>query len=457
MKRALAIALSALALAAAPVLVAADEAPRAKSLDELLKQVQAGWRTERAEIQRRETEFKQARQEQKQKLAQAKATRANEEKRSEEMERLFENNEVHIAELEETLRERLGTLGELFGVVRQVAGDTGGHVESSLVSSQIPGREPFLRELGQSRTLPSIAALEKLWFTLQQEMTESGKVVRYPATVIDANGEEVERQVIRVGVFNAISDGKYLRWLSEVGKLAELGRQPPGRYLGTVKKFEEARTGLNPFAIDPSRGSILSMVIETPSRNERIQQGGPIGYTIIVLGVLAGLLGLARLVVVVFTRHKVKAQQRSDQASDKNPLGRVLGVYEANRSADIETLELKLDEAILRESAKLDRFLWAIKVVAVVAPLMGLLGTVTGMIRVFTTITLVGTGDPKMMASGISEALVTTMLGLLVAIPLVLIAAFVASGSKEVVEVLEEQSAGMVARRAEGGATVAAG
>jgi biopolymer transport protein ExbB len=135
----------------------------------------------------------------------------------------------------------------------------------------------------------------------------------------------------------------------------------------------------------------------------------------------------------------------------------VVAVYEENRSTDIETLELKLDEAILRESAKLDRFLWAVKVVSVVAPLMGLLGTVTGMIRVFTTITLVGTGDPKMMASGISEALVTTMLGLLVAIPLVLIHAFVSSGAKEIVGVLEEQSAGMVARQAEGGATVAAG
>jgi biopolymer transport protein ExbB len=456
MKRALAIALSAVFLAAAPIL-AADDAPRAKSLDELLKQVQAGWRTERAEIQSREDEFKRAKQEQQKKLADAKAARAREEKRSEEMELRFEENEVLIAEFEKTLRERLGTLGELFGVVRQVAGDTGGHIETSLVSSQLRGREAFLRELGQSRTLPSIGSLEKLWFVLQQEMTESGKVVRYLATVIDADGQEVEREVIRVGVFNAISDGKYLRWLSEVRKLAELGRQPPGRYLGTLKKFEEAREGLNTFAIDPSRGSILSMLIETPSRGERIEQGGPIGYTIIVLGVLAGIVGLVRLVFVFLTRRKVKNQERSEQASDKNPLGRVLAVYEENRSTDIEILELKLDEAILRESAKLDRFLWVVKVVSMVAPLMGLLGTVTGMIRVFTTITLVGTGDPKMMASGISEALVTTMLGLLVAIPLVLIHAFVNSGVKEIVEVLEGQSAGMVARQAEGDATVAAG
>jgi biopolymer transport protein ExbB len=456
MKRAISIAFSLVFLSAAPAL-AEGEAPRAKDIDQLLKQVESGWRTERPEIQRRENDFKKAKQEQAQKLADAKAERAREEKRSEEMELLFEENEARIAELEDTLTERLGTLGELFGVVRQVAGDTGGHVETSLVSSQLRGRETFLRELGQSKTLPSIESMEKLWFALQQEMTESGKVVRYPATVIDADGQEEERQVIRVGVFNAISDGKYLRWLPEVGKLSELGRQPPGRYLNTLTSFEEARQGLATLAIDPSRGSILSMVIETPDRRERVQQGGWIGYAIIILGALAGLIALVRLMVVFVVLRKVNRQQGSEQISDGNPLGRVLSVCEENRGADTEMLELKLDAAILRESSKLDRYLWAIKVVSVVAPLMGLLGTVTGMIRVFTTITLVGTGDPKMMASGISEALVTTMLGLLVAIPLVLIHALVSSQTKEILEVLDEQSAGLVARQAEKGANVVPG
>jgi len=456
MNRLIAAAITGLMLVALPAL-GADQAPKAKSLDELLRQVKSGWRSERADIKKREEDFKRAKQSQAQKLEQARAERIREEQRSERMEEQFELNEDVISELEDDLRKQLGTLGELFGVVRQVAGDTRGHVDNSLVSSQIPGRAPFLEELGQSRTLPSIEKLEKLWYILLQQMTESGKVVRFKATVIDADGQETARDVVRVGVFNAISDGKYLRWLPEVGKLSELSRQPPARYLSTVSKFTAATSGLNRFALDPSRGSILAMVIETPSRRERIAQGGPIGMTIIGIGLLAGVVALMRLAIIFVVGHKVKAQQRSDQASEGNPLGRVLGIYEENRNADIETLELKLDEAILRESAKLDRFLWAIKVVSAVAPLMGLLGTVTGMIRVFTTITLVGTGDPKMMASGISEALVTTMLGLLVAIPLVLIHAFVMSRKKEIVEVLQEQSTGLVARRAEGGRPVAAG
>jgi biopolymer transport protein ExbB len=466
MRRLFAIAASTLWMAALPALAqeeAAQEetarqetaqekkAPKAKSLDELLRQVQAGWRGERAEIQRRENEFKQARQEQQRLLGEAKASRLREEKRSEEMELAFEENETRIAEFENTLNERLGTLGELFGVVRQVAGDTRSQLENSLVSSQLPGREKFLIELGKKKSLPSIESLEKLWFTLQQEMTESGKVVRFSATIISAEGKEAQRNVIRAGVFSAVSAGRYLRWDRELLKLVELRRQPPSRYVNTVKDFEEAKAGLATLAIDPSRGSILSLLVETPSNRERIEQGGPIGAAIIVLGILAGAVGLFRFAVVFLTNRRVKAQSGSDQASPKNPLGRVLAVFDENRDTDLETLELKLDEAILRESAKLDRFLWAIKVVSVVAPLMGLLGTVTGMIRTFQAITLFGAGDPKMMAGGISEALVTTMLGLCVAIPLVLIHAFVSSGKKEIVEVLEEQSAGMVAQRVEEG------
>jgi biopolymer transport protein ExbB len=282
-------------------------------------------------------------------------------------------------------------------------------------------------------------------------MTESGKVVRFPATVINVEGKEAQRDVIRVGVFSAISGGRFLHWDGDLLKLVELPRQPPSRYLSTLKDFEETKAGLATLAIDPSRGSILALLVETPSSRERIEQGGPIGAAIIVLGILAGVVGLFRFVIVFATNRRVRAQCGSDQLSPKNPLGRVLAIFDENRDVDLETLELKLDEAILRESAKLERFLWAIKVVSVVAPLMGLLGTVTGMIRTFQAITLFGAGDPKMMAGGISEALVTTMLGLCVAIPLVLIHAFVSSGKKEIVEVLEEQSAGMVAERVQGG------
>jgi biopolymer transport protein ExbB len=272
-------------------------------------------------------------------------------------------------------------------------------------------------------------------------------VVRFPATVITVDGEQNQRDVIRVGAFNALSGGVYL--IYEDRKLQELPKQPAGTYLDTVSNFENATGNMATLALDPSRGSILKVLIQTPGALERIKFGGKVGYAIIVLGLVAGFVAIFRGLIVFGIGRKVAAQKKSDQVSDKNPLGRVLGIYEANRETDVETLELKLDEAILGESASLDKLLWAVKVVSVVAPLMGLLGTVTGMIRTFQAITLFGTGDPKMMASGISEALVTTMLGLFVAIPLVLLHAIVANTSKGVVEVLEEQAAGLIARRAE--------
>ncbi len=431
-----------------PMTAPAQESPPAQSLDDLLERVRAGWRAERAENERREEAFRQARADQKRLLEEARARIAREEARSESLESTFQEKEENIAELEERLRERLGTLGELFGVVRQVAGDTGGQVDNSLVSAQLGGRSGFLSELGQSRSLPSIESLEKLWYTLYEEMTESGKVVRFATTVTAPDGGESQRNVTRVGAFNAISDGRYLRWVPETAELKELARQPGGGALATVRRFENATDNVATLAIDPSRGAILSLLVQTPDIQERVEQGGAVGYAILALGVLAGLVGLARLATVFAVGRKVAAQQKSKTASEGNPLGRVIRVYENDPDSDPETLELQLDEAILRESSRLDRFLWAIRVVTVVAPLMGLLGTVTGMIRTFQAITLFGTGDPKLMAGGISEALVTTMLGLLVAIPLLLLHALVTSGSRRITDVLEEQSVGMVAERA---------
>ena len=423
--------------------------PEAMDLDALLEAVQLGWAAERKEDQRRLDEFNASKDDQAKLLANAEAALAREEETSQQLEQTNTDNDVEIGQLTETLDSRLGTLGELFGVVRQVAGDTRSHVEDSLTSLQLgQERADFLLELGKSKSLPAIADLERLWYELQREMTESGKVVRFTAPVVTGKGETVERTVIRIGTFAAISDGQYLVY--DEGKLKELGKQPEARFLGPVAGFEQATEGLHPLAIDPSRGALLKLLVDTPTFSEQLRLGGTVGYAIMVLGTLAAIVAVIRWVMLTVTSRKVTIALKNPVASGGNPLGRVIQVYEANSEADPETLELKLDEAIMRETTKLERFIWLIKVVSVVAPLMGLLGTVTGMIRTFQMITLFGTGDPKLMASGISEALVTTMLGLMAAIPLVLLHAAVASSSKRVIDVLEEQSTGLVAARSEG-------
>lgn len=401
------------------------------------------------EDRRREAEFTRSRDQQQRLLDEALAVKQAAERRSENLEGAFEKNEVAIPELEETLRNRLGTLGELFGVVRQVAGDTRGVVDSSLTSAELPERGQFLGGLAQSRELPSIEDLDKLWLLLLEEMTLAGEVRRFPATVVAAGGGESEREVVRIGPFNAISDGRYLEFLPESGKLAELGRQPARRHLETIKEFESAEEGVIGVSLDPSRGAVLSLLIQTPNFEERVRQGGLIGYITIVLGALGLLISIERLIHLGFVGRRILAQARRPEADTGNPLGRIMAVYDEHRATDVETLQLRLDEAILRETPRLERGNTMIKVLSVVAPLLGLLGTVTGMIETFQVITLFGAGDPKLMAGGISQALVTTVIGLIVAIPLTLLHSVVSGRSRRLVHVLEEQSAGIVALHAE--------
>ena len=428
---------------------AAAQEPKFESLDQLLKAVKGGMRASNEELKKREAEFRASKNKQQALLRKAKADRDAADKRGQALELSFEENENRIAELEETLRSRLGTMGELFGVIRQVAGDTRGHIESSITTSQLPGRAEPLAELAESKALPSVKQLENLWYALAQEAAEAGKVMRYSSTVIKPDGNEVQQEVVRVGPFNAVAQGKYLKWDPEVQKLRELARQPPGQYLATIPDLEEATEGIVRTALDPSRGQILEMLVDTPTLRERLEFGGVIGLIIMGLGAIGLIIGLIRLMQLFLVGAKVRAQEGKDTPNANNPLGRVMKVHADNRELDTETLELKLDEAIVREQSRLERFLWAIKVVSVVAPLLGLLGTVTGMIKTFQNIVLFGTGDPKMMAGGISEALVTTMLGLIVAIPLVLVHSWVKSLSSRVMDVLAEQSTGIIAEHAE--------
>ncbi|MFP6624405.1 MAG: MotA/TolQ/ExbB proton channel family protein [Myxococcota bacterium] len=420
-----------------------------ESLFELLEMVKGGLEVERVENTRRTEAFALAREEQARLLEEAKATLAQKEALSLELETTYNETEIVLAEREERLAERLGQLGELFGIVRLVATDTSGQVWESLTSSQLGPRKDLLDKLGRSKALPSTEDLEQLWYELQREMTEQGQVVRYTARVLTLEGNVEEREVVRAGPFSAVSGGRYLLWESAQEKLIELTRQPPSKYVNTIAPFEASSGGMSVLAVDPSRGQLLNALTETPDTWERVQQGGYVGAVIIVLGTLAGLLGIVRWTAVTLTSRKVVAQQKSDRVDTGNPLGRVLSVFEANQNADTETLELKLDEVVLRESSKLLRFQWLVKTVSVLAPLLGLLGTVTGMIQTFQAITLFGAGDPKMMAGGISEALVTTMLGLMTAIPLVLLYDTLANSSRRVMEILDEQSAGLIAERSE--------
>ncbi len=433
------------------VWVTASVAETPTNLDQLLQQVRKLHNQEAVANRVRERKFLQDRNEQKRLLGEARKEKKAAERLSVDLKRRFDGKEKVLVELEEKLREKAGVHGEMFGVARQVAGDLSASLQTSLVSAEYPGRIAALDQIANKKDLPTIGQLEELWFTLQQEMTESGKSVKFKAEVMSSDGQPEEKQVARLGLFNILADGRYLKYLPETGRLVELERQPPPRYLSLTKNLANPEGEQVEIAIDPTRGALLGMLVLAPDVTERIRQGGIIGYIIIVLAVIGLILAVVRLVYLQGVHKKVTSQLKDvSNPKDDNPLGRVLTVPQQLKSYDMETVESLLDEAILRETPKLESGQSLLKLFAAVAPLLGLLGTVTGMIATFQSISLFGTGDPKLMASGISQALVTTMLGLVAAIPLLFMHALVANRSKTVVQILDEQSAGLVSRIIEG-------
>lgn len=447
----LAIALAGIALIGITVALSPVQAQEsaADSLEALLEQVRRQGAETSSINRQREQEFRQRRDEQKAILDRTLAEVRREEARGERLKSTFDNNERQLEELSETLRVRVGDMGELFGVVRQVAGDTKGLVESSLISAQLGDRASLADALAQATELPSIADMRALQTLLLEEMIESGRVVRFTTAVEDATGLAAPAEVVRIGVFNAVSANGYLTFDESDGSLRELPRPPAARFTRSARDFFATEEGNAAMAIDPTRGTLLGLVIQSPGFGEQVNQGGAVGYTIIAMGIIGLLIAFSRLVVLQMTGAKMRRQLREDTASEDNPLGRILGVYQSESTLAADALDLKLDEAILKEIPRLERGQGIIKVIAGVAPLLGLLGTVVGMIKTFQSITLFGTGDPKLMADGISQALVTTVEGLIVAIPMVFMHAIVSGKSRALIEILEEQSAGMIARRAE--------
>ena len=426
----------------------------ASSMSELLRLIEQGKARDSQEAREREARFAQQRNQQQNLLNQARAERTRQENESARLEALFEQNQQEIITARAALDERLGALKELFGVLQTVAGDAQGRFASSLTSLQYPDREEFLVELGSkmanANSLAQIEDIEQLWYELQREINESGKVVTFPYQVITADGAQETIDLTRVGSFNLVGRAGYYEFNTD-GTVSELPRQPEGRFQNSAQALAAAtgQGGAVEFGVDVTRGGILGLLVETPTLMDKFHEGGVVGYSIAALGVIGLLVAFIRFLGLSNDSRKVSAQLKRDSASTDNPLGRVLAAYESNQGADTETIELKLSEAALKEMPGLTKGLLFIKVVGVVAPLMGLLGTVTGMIKTFQVITLYGAGDPKMMAGGISQALVTTVLGLVVAIPMVLLHTLVSGQSKKIINVLQSQSAGLVAQHSE--------
>ena len=456
-----------LALGSIPVsLIAEDEASTEEASksaapsnpEELLEIVKRGQFADTQEQRDREARFRNEKNKQAKLLSDAKAERARLEREAARLEQKFEANEALLVVAEEQLRERLGSLNEIFGHLAGNTTEARNIMEQSLTAAQFgKDREDFMTQLGSKMNegikLASIEELETLWYELQREINASGEVVKFNADVISTDGNVEKRDVVRVGNFNVVSDGQYLSYSPSRGMYSELPSQPAGRYTSSTSDILSENAFPVQFAADPTGpqgGSLLQSLISMPSTAERMTLGGPVGFIIMTIGLLATALFIWRFRELWSMRSAVQAQAASDSLSDDNALGRILKIAEEDKNADTETLELKMAEQILKERPTIEGLNWVLKIVSVVAPLMGLFGTIIGMIETFTMITLFGTGDPKTMASGISVALVTTWLGLMVAIPTTFMYATVNNFAKGILGTIEESSTGMVAKRSEG-------
>lgn len=418
------------------------------TLEALLKNVKENGLASDVVYKKREKAFLDNKNQQKRQLSDAKKELKRVKARTAQLKSEFDSNEEDLTELEGELRKSMGNLGEMFGVVRQVSQDTIAIREASLLAVRIQSDEQVLNKLADSKELPDIKELEQLWFELQAHMTIQGTTSKQETDYIDAAGNKAKSDIVNLGPFVVFNENGFLHFDDQTGLLLELKNQPSGASL-IDDYWNDA--GVVEMLIDPTRGTLLSLGSESPSVLDRIHQGGFVGYIILFIAVLGLSYAVFLLYQYVQTHQKVIAQLASpDQASSDNPLGRVLNVYESHKAEqDLETLEMQLDEAVLKEMPKLEQGLPLIKLLAAVAPLLGLLGTVTGMIATFQSITLFGTGDPKLMAGGISQALITTVLGLVTAIPLLFMHNILSTRSKSIIQILDQQSAGIVAQQAQ--------
>jgi biopolymer transport protein ExbB len=438
-------------LPAALVSAAVSMADLERSAEQMREREAKVWKA-REEQQREEV------QKQEQLAADAQARRNRADSRSQSLSHEFDANDTRLGELKDLLHQREGNLGELFGVTRQIAGDAATVLQQSMLSAQFvakPGEEPrdeFMRRIAGAKSLPSIVELERMWFELHREMTESGKVVRFTAQVEQADKSTKSEPVVRIGPFTAFSDDGYLSYLTSTRSLRVIERPLSPSLMSLAQELHDApgSEGHITAVVDPARGALIGMFADRPSVVERIQRGEVVGYVILLVGALGILLALGQYGYLLIARSKVTAQLNNlSNPSSDNALGRMLLAMRSARPEGeedtVEIVELRLSEAVLREVPRLQRFQSFLRLAVAAGPLLGLIGTVIGMIVTFHAITAAGSSDPKLMAHGIGPAMIATVLGLGIAIPLLFINNGMTALSNAVTRILDEQSQALLA------------
>ncbi|OLQ88290.1 flagellar motor protein MotA [Vibrio panuliri] len=396
----------------------------------------------------RESGFKASENELKAIKAQLLAKRDRLQADNDKLAETFSQNEDTLARLEEQLRLETGSLGEVFGVVRQNAKELQNELDNSVTGADTQSFNAEMEAIIAATTLPSMPQLTALWQAMVEQIEASDKIATTSVAFIDGEGKKTQVEALRLGAIGLVGEQGYLAWNGARQEAAAYKSQPENgptmSALAAVKQGEVANV-----ILDPSRGVMLEQLALAPSLSDRLQAGGVVGKIILGLLAVGLIIALVRGVSLLVARQKIVAQLKNPTQPGDNPLGRILGVYDKEQNRSVEALELRLLEAVVDEQASLERGLSMLKLLAALAPMLGLLGTVTGMIETFQVITQFGNGDPKVMAGGISMALVTTVLGLVSAMPLLLAHNILSSQAENIRNILEKQGIGLVAEQAE--------
>ena len=380
---------TAVAISAAVMLTALPASAQVTSIGTLLDQVRQDSAKVESENRAREAAFRERRDTQASTLRSAQSELAGLERQASSVQSKFDSNQRTVDRLEGELRAAQGDFGEVFGLARSKAGEFKSLLDSSLITAQYPTRGAVLGRVAESKALPSADDLNAIWQTMLQEMKAQRQVATFSAPVANVN-DGAEQQVTRVGPFSIFTadSANFLQYSAPASDeesilLSLLPKQPGGAISSAANNVTNSSGGLVYAPIDPTRGELLKSFERVPDAKERALQGGPIGMIIIIMAALGILFGILNIIRLFLAKMAINGQKRKAQASKSNALGRVMMAYDGAKNKDADTVELKLDEAILRESPKFEFGLNLLKLMAGIAPLLGLLGTVTGMIQTF--------------------------------------------------------------------------
>lgn len=414
----------------------------------LVQQAKTENRTEQTHNVKREADFKKTEQELKAEKAALVAKRNALQAEADKLSSQFSKNENSLARLEEKLRLETGSLGEIFGVVRQNAKEIRAELENSVTGVDRQQYASVIDDIVAAKSLPSMKQLIGLWHAMDEQIHASGEISTHDIAFIDGEGRTQTTSATRIGALGLVTEQGYVNWNNARKDAIAYQKQPDnGPTSSSLASIEQGDTAA--VVLDPSRGTLLEQLAQAPTLQQRLEAGGVIGKIILVLLAVGLIIGVYRGIVLAIARQKIQAQLKTPNQPGNNPLGRILSVYNKEQNRSVEALELRLLEAVVDEQTGLEKGLSMLKLLAALAPMLGLLGTVTGMIETFQVITQFGNGDPKVMAGGISMALVTTVLGLVAAMPLLLAHNILSTQAENIRNILEKQGIGLVAEEAE--------